>query len=158
MGIDICGIDIYPSFWGIYPVGPSRYFTEIVPMPNNTIVIDNRGLYMYIITALYSTIYAREAVSGKNLSQFYNVFVFFEIFMVWLLSIWLNLGFAGSCDYLLNKYAQNKKKKWFFFTYQRLYKVAHEHTRRIGAMRLSCSKQNKTKQKTCFQKKVDIKK
>ena len=56
----------------------------------------------FLLSRVYTTIYVREV---------------FEIFMVWLHFIWPNLGFAGSCEYLLNKSAQ---KPWNFLLFKNL--------------------------------------
>ena len=42
------------------------------------------------------------------------MFRVFEISTVWLHFIWPNLGFAGSCEYLLNKSAQKPRNFLLF--------------------------------------------
>ena len=72
----------------------------------------------------------------------------FEISMVGLHFIWPNLGFAGSCEYLLNKSAQ---KPWNFLLFKNLSGAwTHKSDRGYEAIMITRNR--------CFQKPVDINK
>ena len=76
-----------------------------------------------------------------------NVLCFWNFYGVIVIYL-TKFRFSGSCEYPLNKSTQ---KTWIFFSCFLKIWVAHEHTRRIGAI---CGYQNNTKS-LCFQKPLD---